>query len=73
MKRTTYIKDLTGSTIRMTDGTAWEVLDHTSALRSLPPLVPSVKVETEDGGPEKTIKVLSSGLVMRARKLRAVA
>jgi hypothetical protein len=73
MKRTTYIKSISGSTIHMTDGSAWEVALPWDALRSSPPLLPATKVETEDVGPEKSVTVLNSGQVLKARKLRAVA
>ena len=72
MKRTTYIKSVLGSIIYMTDGSAWELAVPLEGPRSLSSLL-TMKVETEDAGPEKTVTILISGQVLKARKLRAVA
>src|SRR6185436_6504188 len=58
MKRTTYIKSVAGSTLHMTDGSAWEVLVPLNP-QSSPAL--DTKVETEDLGPEKTVTIIYSG------------
>ena len=72
MKRTTYIKSVAGSTLHMTDGSAWEVIVPLNP-QSSPTLLLDTKVETEDLGPDKTVTILNSGQVLKARKLRVVA